>query len=299
MKILQLNPADNLSEIINETDSSTFLEVSLAKGVYRQKVRILRGNLHLIGDPRGEVLITFSDYNDLIHSDGLPFNTFRTPTMSIFGDSVTIDNISIKNESGRGPEINQAIALSLYGNKIILNDCHLSGFQDTLFCGPLPKDLIVRYQDFLQKEELVGKKTTHVFNRCIIDGDVDFIFGSSTAIFNDCTINVLNKGYIAAPSTYEETKYGFVFYKCRIINHSDEPVYLARPWREFGSTIFLECKFLGNFHKERYHPWEKTHTRFHEFPFVDCSMSSPLIGEELEQLMGVINCSIGVRNQNT
>ncbi len=77
---------------------------------------------------------------------------------------------------------------------------------------------------------------------------------------------------------------GLIFENCRIENISDGDVYLGRPWREGGSTVFLNCRFSGVFHPDRYHDWEKKAFRFRENPAVPSPLSRSLTEEETERL---------------
>ncbi|MFA5467247.1 MAG: pectinesterase family protein, partial [Candidatus Izemoplasmatales bacterium] len=261
------------------------LQIRLAPGVYREKLRIYNNNLELIGSGAAETVISYADYNDKLHLDGKQYNTFRTPTVTILADHVKFSHLTIRNEAGYGPGINQAVALSVYGDDFSFKDGVLEGFQDTLFLGPLPRDLCVRYQGFLKDEELHTRSLTHFFERVKITGHVDYIFGSSTALFKDCEIVSVMPGYVAAPSTYRENPVGFVFYNCLFKNISDsDNVYLARPWREHGFTCFWNCRFEGAYHKDRFHDWNKTIYRFFEKPYVETSMSHGLKEERISEI---------------
>ena len=76
-------------------------------------------------------------------SDGTKRGTFRTYTVLVDGDNIRFKNCVFENTAGLGTEKGQALALYLDGDGIILEDCLLSGHQDTLFLAPLPeKDII-------------------------------------------------------------------------------------------------------------------------------------------------------------
>jgi pectin methylesterase-like acyl-CoA thioesterase len=149
----------------------------------------------------------------------------------------------------------------------------------------LPVDLTIRYKNFLKDELLHTNPLECHFVDCVVIGAVDYIFGSAFALFKHCHIISIGKGYIVAPSTYENQDYGFVFYECKIENKADtSEVFLARPWREFGSCIFINCDFLGDFHPERYNDWDKSNYRFGEHPYVKSSLSKKIPSTYLEQL---------------
>ncbi|MBE0701117.1 MAG: pectin methylesterase, partial [Acholeplasmataceae bacterium] len=245
MTTIHLYPQDSIQGNLDRYPLNEKIKIYLEPGIYHQKLRLEHHHLQLINKSASEVVLTMDDFAYKLHRDGLLYNTFRTPTVTVLGDHVEFHNITIKNDAGSGPTVGQAIALSLYGNQTCLYNCRIIGFQDTLFIGPLPVDLTERYNLFLPPEERKTTSTRHFFKNCRIEGDVDFIFGSGTALFSDCTIVAKQKGYICAPSTYESNPFGFIFYACTIENLSNHPVYLGRPWRSHGAISFLNCTFKG------------------------------------------------------
>jgi len=293
---LNLKPQDNIQEILDGYPLNEEITLYLEAGTYIQKLRLKHNHLKIFGSTTGETIITFNDYSYKMHEDGLLYNTFRTSTVMILGDHCELRNLTIQNHAGSHFTIGQAIALTLYGNHTKLTDCRLLGHQDTIFLGPLPKDLCERYDHFLPLEERHNRHLHHFFDHCYIEGDVDFIFGSGTALFNHCEIISIGKGFISAPSTYQTFAYGIIFHRCKIKNHFLEPIILARPWREYGSTIFSYCEFEGLIDSLRYDAWDKTNIRFYEIPYISSLLSKELVIEEVEQLnsycLAHFNCSI-------
>ena len=106
---------------------------------------------------------------------------------------------------------------------------------------------------------------------------MDFIFGSGTAYFEECTIfskkpgdrspenrDTSVYGYVTAASTHPEFPYGYVLHKCKLT--SDCPkgsVYLGRPWKEWAKTVFLECELGEHIHPQGWWDWGKTHGHFY------------------------------------
>jgi len=294
---IHLKPTDNIQDILNGYPLNEALEVHLEPGRYVQKLQIKHSHLKLFGSKTSPSVISYGDYSYKMHEDGLLYNTFRTETMMILGNHVELHNLVIENTAGSGFTIGQAVALTLYGDDIKLYSCKLLGHQDTLFLGPLPVDLTERYDHFLPTWERQTKHVHHFFKDCYIEGDVDFIFGSSTGLFDHCEIVALSKGYITAPSTYEKFEYGMIFSHCKIISKSDhEDVLLGRPWREHGSSVFYQCIFEGLFDIKRFHDWDKKIYRFFEFPYHDSPFSKTINEEAMEQLKIYVlkhfNCSI-------
>ena len=287
MKIF-LTPNDSITKCLDQYPIDQHLELFLSPGTYHEKLRIKHHNLHIYGSMEGKSIISNCDYAYKMHDDGLLYNTFRTYTMMILGDDVKLSNLWIENTCGSGFTIGQGVALSLLGKRTKLVNCTLLGHQDTLFIGPLPRDLNERYDHFLPLEERTDHITHHHFKSCVIKGDVDFIFGSGVALFESCNIISNGKGYIAAPSTYQEFPYGFIFYKSTITSTTNEPVFLARPWREHGATTFIDSKFVGLFASERYDSWDKEVFRFKESPYVKSLLSHELTNDQKTECLAYI-----------
>jgi polygalacturonase len=110
-------------------------------------------------------------------------------------------------ENPINPQLNvvhhQALALQVDGaDRAQFENVRLIGFQDTLFL----------------RSPQIATTTRSFFNKSYIEGDVDFIFGDSTAYFYQSEIKSLgdrSASYVAAPNTNLKTKYGFVFDKVR------------------------------------------------------------------------------------
>jgi pectin methylesterase-like acyl-CoA thioesterase len=117
----------------------------------------------------------------------------------------------------------QAVALMIDGaDKVHFDNVRLIGFQDTLFL----------------KSQATGVTARSFFDQSYIEGDVDFIFGDTTAFFYRSEIKSLgdrSTSYVVAPATNYMTKYGFVFDHCRF-THDDQAnslagkFYLGRQW---------------------------------------------------------------------
>ncbi len=220
---------------------------------------------------RGDVLLRNGTFTgDLgayeILSDGYKRGTFRSYTLFIDADRVRLENVSVLNESG--PDHGQAIALMIGGDHFEAENCRISSYQDTLFLGPLPeKEYEARgFIGPLQDRE---RRMTHSrFRRCRIEGSVDFIFGGGSAFFEECEIVSRNigeeiNGYVTAPSTPENERYGFLFGNCVFSSEEgmDETVYLGRPWRDHAKCLIADSKIGKHIRREGYHDWNKTQAR--------------------------------------
>lgn len=161
--------------------------------------------------------------------------TFRTYTLKIEGNAITLKNLTIENNSAR---LGQAVALHTEGDRLLFINCRFIGHQDTIYTG------------------VAG--TRLYFKGCYICGTTDFIFGPSIAWFEDCTIESLVNSYVTAASTPKDQAYGYIFNNCRLIaKEGVDQVYLGRPWRDYGYTLFMNCELGGHIRPEGWHHWEK------------------------------------------
>ncbi len=245
--------------------------IFIKNGVYKERVEITKPNITLVGESAEDTVLDFNYYARMIMLDGIKRGTFRSYTMLINTDNFTCKNMTIKNSSGFGSEVGQAIAVYAEGNNIFFDNCRLIGHQDTLFTGPLPEQ---EYEKggFRGPTEFAPRvQGKQLYKNCFISGEVDFIFGSAEAYFDGCEIFSYNcnkeiNGYVTAASTYEGKETGYVFYNCRLTSDCPEnSVYLGRPWRDFAKTVYINCEFGEHICDEGFHDWNKENARENAF----------------------------------
>ncbi len=272
---ITVQPGENLQAAFDSAAEGSVIH--LAEGVYRQKVMIRTNGITVIGAGVEKTALVYGDYAKKIHADGKEYNTFRTWTLAVCADGVTLKNLSVINDALNPAEKGQEVALTVYGDNFCCEDCTLRSTQDTLFVGPLPADLIERYDGFLTPELRRSGMLSQCFSRCRIDGSVDFIFGCGRALFDECEIRSVddgrNVGYVAAPAHAREQQEGFLFRRCTFTAEktvTPGSIYLARPWRDYGLSRFEECRYGQHIAAVGFDPWldsgrEKT-ARFFETP---------------------------------
>ncbi len=274
--LMMLTPADDLQKALDAASPGDVLELSA--GEYRQKVLLTTPGVKLRGAGADRTRICWDDYAKKLDDQGREYNTFRTWTVAVCADGVIMEDLSIVNDALRPEDKGQEVALSVYGDDFSMSRCALSSTQDTLFLGPLPKDLIARYDGFLPDPLRRDVLCAQRFRDCLIEGTVDFIFGCGAAVFEDCEIRSLvdkrGHGYLAAPAHAPEQTEGFLFRRCRLTAQSGVPkasVYLARPWRDYGLCAFEDCVIEGDhIAPEGFNKWNDTQrdktARFYETP---------------------------------
>lgn len=262
-------------------NNTTPVTIEIAPGTYREKLTINKPYVTLsgLGSKNSETVLTYDDYALALMDDGQTYGTFRSYSVFIDTHDVTLRNLTIENASGDSKTHGQAIALYADGDRLILDNCRLLGHQDTLFTGPLPP-MEIKPGGFIGPKQFAPRiNGRHYYKDCYICGDIDFIFGSATAYFENCTIESLyrslepsskdnTQGYATAASTPEGQEYGYVFSHCRFTTDCcpEGSVYLGRPWRDYAKTVLLNCELGSHIHPAGFHDWNKEnahHTVFY------------------------------------
>lgn len=297
MSIIRANRNDNLQLLLNKLKPHDTLV--LPQGVFRQKLEVTVPDVTIVGDGADKTVIVYGDYAKMLDGNGQEITTFKTQTLAICADGVTIKDLTVSNDAG-SPEIKgQEVALYVTADRFTATDCVFTSTQDTLFCAPLPDDLVLRYDGFLKDSlRFYEGQCRQVFNNCTISGTVDFIFGCASALFYQCKIvsryDVRNVGYVAAPAHSLKQTLGFVFYRCDFDTETDvceNSVYLARPWRDFGLCHFVECVYGKHIYSCGFDKWNDTNrdktARFYEYPTVPARVAwrKTLSNAQVEQLL--------------
>ena len=254
--------------------------IHLSPGIYRERIALTRSHVTILGegtDPADTVITAAASAWEML-PEGRKRGTFRTQTFFLHASNVKLENLTIENTAGPGKEAGQCIALCADGDRLVFDHVRLIGHQDTLFTGPLPEKEILPggFTGPLESEPRVNGR--HYYHACEIQGNVDFIFGSATAFFEDCTIRCVLPcregeeesflkeyekaphplGYVTAASTPEGQEYGYVFYHCRVIGDGRaRGFYLGRPWREYAKVVFLHCELGPQIVEAGWDDWQK------------------------------------------
>ena len=244
----------NISEAIEVCRA--FMEyhkvIYIKKGTYKEKLIIPQSltNIELCGEDCDQTIITWDDHANIKMDDGCwvagdsqlptanskkPMGTFRTYTLKIQGSRITLKNLTVENNAAR---LGQAVALHTEGDRLSFINCRFLGHQDTIYTG--------------------NAQTRLYFKDCYIEGTTDFIFGPSTAWFEQCDIYCKADSYITAASTPQDVPFGYIFNQCRVsCAPGVEKVYLGRPWRDYGYTLFMNCELPRQILPEGWHHWQK------------------------------------------
>lgn len=210
--------------------------VKIKAGTYNEKIVIpsSKHKITLQGDSKENTIISNDDYSGKLDALNEKMTTFNSYTLLVMSDDVKISNLTIKNAScNQG----QAVALHVEGDRFIVKNSSILGCQDTVYTG--------------------GNHSRQYYENCFIEGTTDFIFGSATVVFKNCTIKSLANSYITAASTDQSKSFGYVFFDCKLIaKEGINKVFLGRPWRSYARTVFINTEMGNHILPEGWNPWK-------------------------------------------
>jgi pectin methylesterase-like acyl-CoA thioesterase len=198
-------------------------------GTYREVVTIRKPHVHLHGSDSSNTTIVFN--NGAVNHGG----TFNSSTVFVEADDVTIDHLSIVNDLGSGK--GQAVALHVTGDRAIFRKLRLLGAQDTLFAAS-------RYCYGDYGPCVVARQ---YFADSFIEGNTDFIFGDSKAVFERCELHGIATGSVMCTAQSKHTAQqdsGYVFDHCVLTGaaRNNGVLSLGRPWRPYATVVFLDTR---------------------------------------------------------
>lgn len=252
------------------------LSIRLGPGLYREKLRLTRPGLSLLGSGARSTRIAWDDHASRPLPGGGPMGTFNSYTLYVGAQAVALRGICVENEAGDGRLVGQAVALYADADRLLFEDCAFLGRQDTICTGPLPKDPVPAGLDLAHPVAGLGEDEPdlpfrQVYRGCLVAGDVDFVFGSAAALFDRCELRSLDRGaddaFIAAPSTYPGQAVGFVFDRCRLTTSPEDKgpprgrVFLGRPWRPRGRAVYRRCEMGAHVEPAGWDDWGKAEAR--------------------------------------
>jgi len=207
----------------------TVREIVIEPGEYVEQVVIApREAPLLIRSTTGraeDVCLVFGLHQGARDRTGMPY-VQDCATLTIDADHVTLRGLTVANSFDKRLQPDwpdtQAIALRTRGDRILVERCHLLGRQDTVL---------------LDAPGWASVRRVHLRD-CIVEGDVDFLYGRATALIEGGEIRSVGPGYVLAPSTARENPRGILVHGARLTAADDVPagsVRLGRPWHPGGN----------------------------------------------------------------
>jgi pectinesterase len=228
-----------------DNGTNTFA-ILIKPGTYDGQFVVPAAKRHLkfVGEELENTILTGS-LNQNEPEPGAGRNLYNNASVVVLGDDFHAENITFQNTSG---DHGQALALRADGDREVFNHCRFLGWQDTLLVN----------------------NGRYYFTNCYVEGRVDFIYGSATALFDRCEIHSKNGGHVTAANTPKDRAIGMVFRNCRLTgdpkpwlspegvaaNTNQPPMAdLGRPWRPYASVTYLNCEMSAHILPAGWNNW--------------------------------------------
>ncbi|WP_250034442.1 pectinesterase family protein [Paractinoplanes maris] len=261
----------SVQEAVDAADGSPFV-IGVRPGTYRGRVVVPADRPFVtvagLGRRPQDVVIADDRANGTPHPDGGTWGTSGSASVTVDGAGFRAHNLTFANlfDEAAHPEITgrQAVAVLTRADRVAFSRVRFLGNQDTLYANSTSAATVARAY----------------FRDCHIEGDVDFIFGRATAVFDRCRVHSLDRqstpaGYVTAPSTDIANPHGFLFTRCAFT--TDAPpatVFFGRPWHPsqdpdaIGQTIIRDSRIdvhIGATAWSDFGTWPWRAARFGEF----------------------------------
>ena len=269
--------AVNKAASINPSNESQRVTIHIAPGTYRQQVVVQTPFIKFVNDEpsKGDVVLTWyygigykyyspnsKGYYDAnlansksgknvanyrwgatvqlwpkatnFQAENIVFeNSFnRYLTKEEIADGVECTNETLKVQRTNGVDVQskayteRAAALSADTAYCEFLNCKFYSSQDTLYTGGSPQ----------------------YYKNCLIEGQTDYIFGGSNAVFDNCELRWKGYssgsvgGYITAARAGSDPYTGYLFKDCKVTANPNLTVsagYLGRPWGQTAKVMFI------------------------------------------------------------
>ncbi|XP_073134243.1 pectinesterase 3-like [Henckelia pumila] len=208
-----------------QNKSESIFVIHVKAGEYVENVVLSKSlwNVMIYGDGKAATVVSGK------RSNGTGFATFVTATFVAMGKGFMARDIGFKNDAG--PQNNQAVAFRSGSDRSIFYRCSFEAFQDTLY----------------------AHSNRQFYRECDVSGTVDFIFGNSASVFQDCKImprQPLPNQFVtitAQGKTDPNQNTGFSIQRSEMspLGNLTAPTYLGRPWKNYSTTVILQTNIGG------------------------------------------------------
>ncbi|KAJ0244376.1 pectinesterase/pectinesterase inhibitor 23 [Hirschfeldia incana] len=236
----QFKTINDALNVVPKENKAPFV-IHIKEGIYKEKVVVTRKMPYVtfIGDGPTKTVISGS----LNFGIG-KVKTYLTAPLTVEGEHFTAKGIGMENTAG--PEGGQAVALRVSGDYAVFFNCQISGYQDTLY----------------------AHSQRQFYRDCTVSGTVDFIFGDSKCILQNCKIVVrkpkAGQSCMVTAQGRSDVREptGIVLHNCHIVGDPTyipvktvSKAYLGRPWKEFSRTIIMKTAIDDVIDPAGWLPW--------------------------------------------
>ena len=196
--------------------------INLRNGTYTEVVLTYnKNNITFRGQSRSGARICYQN-NNILNPGSSLLSVFKVNT----ANDIAVENLTITNLTPQSVAQAFALMVDAGSSRFICNNAEISGYQDTIFINQPTQ--------------------TAYFNNSLIQGDVDYIWGSGVGFFTNCQLNTLRAtgGYVTQPRAPVGGN-GFSFVNCSftVPNSSYHNSVFARAIGVAnGNTALIHCR---------------------------------------------------------
>ncbi|KAK6153535.1 hypothetical protein DH2020_013174 [Rehmannia glutinosa] len=205
--------------------SETRFVIYVKAGEYVENVVLEKSywNVMIYGDGKTATIVSGSKN----FVDGTP--TFSTATFAVAGKGFIARDIGFRNTAGAAKH--QAVAFRSGSDQSVFYRCSFDAFQDTLY----------------------AHSNRQFYRECDITGTIDFIFGNSAVVFQNCNIlprQPMSNQFVTITAQGKKDpnqNTGISIQRCTIspLDALTAPTYLGRPWKDYSTTVIMETSIGG------------------------------------------------------
>lgn len=171
------------------------------------------------------------------------YNILTMYFAAVFGKGFAARDIGFVNTAGAAKH--QAVALMSTADESVFYRCKMDAFQDTLY----------------------AHSNRQFYKECDIYGTVDFIFGNSAVVLQNCNIlprrpmNGQQNTITAQGKIDPNQNTGISIQNCTIwpsVNLTGVSTFLGRPWKDYSTTVFMNTMMAGFIDPKGWLPWVGT-----------------------------------------
>lgn len=153
----------------------------------------LQDYITFLGESAETTILTYNRKACDKKPDGSEYTILDCPTVIVDASNFIAKGITFENSAPKPDDFDynsQAPAIRVSGDNCAFYDCAFLGWQDTLYADQ-------------------GK---HLYKDCRVEGNVDFILGYASAVFDNCTIH--SRGMITSIQSSSVGSAIFIFIFC-------------------------------------------------------------------------------------
>ncbi|KAK4489559.1 hypothetical protein RD792_005369 [Penstemon davidsonii] len=215
--------------------SKTKFVIYVKAGEYVENVVLEKAHWNVMVYGDGKTATIVSGSKNFI--DGTP--TFSTATFAVAGKGFIARDITFRNTAGAIKH--QAVAFRSGSDQSVFYRCSFDAFQDTLY----------------------AHSNRQFYRDCDITGTIDFIFGNSAVVFQNCNIlprQPLSNQFVTITAQGKKDpnqNSGISIQRCtmRALDNLTAPTYLGRPWKDYSTTVIMQTSIGGFLNPKGWISW--------------------------------------------